>query len=75
MHNIVCKFQAPNYDTFWDMNYFLQFLVQSNFGPVQTTDDRQQTESDAYEPIVQIAQVGSKKKEQHFNILIWVGRQ
>ncbi len=57
---IVYKFQPPNYATFWNMNYFLWFLVQSIFGPVQTTDDRQQTQRDAYEPIVQIAQVGSK---------------
>ncbi len=41
------------------MNYFLV-----TFGQVQTPDTRQtdrQTESDAYEPTVQIAQVGSIK--------------
>ncbi len=44
-------------NSFRDMNYCLVI-----FGPVQT--DRQtdgQTESDAYEPTVQSAQVGSKK--------------
>ncbi len=46
---IVVKFQPPNYNTFRNMNYFLGFLVQSG-----------QTESDAYEPTVQNAQVGSK---------------
>ncbi len=40
------KFQVPNSITFRDMNYY----------PV--TDG--QTESDAYEPTVQYAQVGSK---------------
>ena len=43
----VAKFQTPSYNTFWDMNYCL----------VQT--DRRM-ESDAYEPTVHIAQVGSK---------------
>ncbi len=37
-----------------EMNYFLLLLVKSR----QTTD--RQTESDAYEPTVQFAQVGSK---------------
>ncbi len=46
---IVVKFQPANSNTFRDMNYFLGFLVQSG-----------QTESDAYEPTVQYAQVGSK---------------
>ena len=32
------------------------------FGPVRTTDYRQPTESDAYDPTVQIAQMGSKKQ-------------
>ncbi len=50
MFYIVVKFHPPNYNTFWGMNYFLRLLVQS----------RRQTESDAYEPTVQIAQVGSK---------------
>ena len=49
------KFQGPSSNTFGDTNFFLVI-----FGPVQTTDDRQQTESDAYEPTVQSAQVGSK---------------
>ena len=43
-------------NTFWYMNYFLRLLVQS----IWQTTDRRQTESDAYEPTVQIAQVGSK---------------
>ena len=46
--------------TFADMNYFLPFLVQYR----QSTEYRQstdrQTESNAYEPTVQVAQVGSK---------------
>ena len=54
---ILVKFQFPNYNTFRDMNYFLQ-LFSMTFGPVRTTD--RQTESDAYEPTVQTAQVGSK---------------
>ncbi len=41
---IVVKFQAPNYNTFRDMNYYLQIIFQSR-----------QTESDAYEPTVQVA--------------------
>ncbi len=52
---IVVKFQTPNYNIFRDMNYFLV-----TFGQVQTPDNRHQTESDAYEPTVQSAQVGSK---------------
>ena len=52
---IVVKYQVPVSNTFWDMNYYLRLLVQSR----QTTDNRQ-TESDAYEPTVQVAQVGSK---------------
>ena len=46
--------------------YFLR-LLEFIFGPVQSrqtdrqTDDRQQTESDTYEPTVQHAQVGSKR--------------
>ena len=50
---IVTKFQTSAYNTFRDMNYFLV-----TFGQVQTPD--RQTESDAYEPTVQDAQVGSK---------------
>ena len=49
------KFQPPNYDTFRDLNYFLRLLVKS----------RLQTESGAYEPTMQKAQVGSK--------IQWVG--
>ena len=41
-------FQTPTYNTFWDMN---ECLVQTEWP----------TESDAYEPIVQYAQVGSIK--------------
>ncbi len=48
----MAKFQIPTSNTFRDMNYFLLFLVQSG------QMDRQ-TESDAYEPTVQFAQVGS----------------
>ena len=47
----VGKFQSPSSNTFQDMNYFLVI-----FGPVQSTD--RQTESDAYEPTMQSAQVG-----------------
>ena len=58
---IVVKFQISSYNTFWDMNFFpVWFLVQSRQTDRQT--DRQ-TESDAYEPTVQIAQVGSKMME------------
>ncbi len=39
------------------MNYCLR-LFDKTFGPVQT--DRRQTESDVYEPTVQLAQMGSK---------------
>ncbi len=48
--SILVKFQVPNSITFRDMNYY----------PV--TDRR--TESDAYEPIVQYAQVSSKRSER-----------
>ncbi len=51
----MAKFRIASYYTFRDMNYFLLF-----FGPVQSTEYRVQTESDAYEPTVQLAQVGSK---------------
>ena len=54
-HVIVITFQAPNYNIFWNMNYCLRFLVQSR-----------QTESNAYEPTVQIVQVGSS-----LNAKIW----
>ncbi len=45
------------------------YLLSTTFGPVRTTDYRQtdrQTESDAYEPTVQFAQVGSKIKDIYF---------
>ncbi len=45
---------------FWDMNYFLLFSVKS-----RQTDG--QTESDAYEPTVQCAQVGSKTMLQVYH--------
>ena len=46
-------------DSFWDMNFFLfWFLVQ----PRHSTD--RQTESDAYQRTVQLAQVGSKIAHQ-----------
>ncbi len=48
---IVVKFQTSTSNTFQDMNYCLVI-----FGPVQTDG---QTESDAYEPTVQSAQVVS----------------
>ena len=53
------KFNTPKSNTFRDMNYFLV-----TFGKVQTPDRQtdRQTESDAYEPTVQIAQVGSIKE-------------
>ncbi len=50
MQYIVAKFCISSYYTFGDMNYFLLFAVQYR-----------QTESDAYEPTVQLAQVGSKR--------------
>ncbi len=57
----MAKLRIASYHTFGDMNYFLLFLVQYR----QSTEYRQstdrQTESDAYEPTVQFAQVGSKK--------------
>ncbi len=43
------KFQVPNPITFRDMNYY----------PVTDGRTDRQTESDAYEPTVQYAQVGS----------------
>ncbi len=46
------------------MNYFLV-----NFGPVTDRRTDRQTESDAYEPTVQHAQVGSTKNVQIFNSL------
>ncbi len=45
------------------MNYFPQFLVKS--GQTDVRMDRQ-TESDAYEPTVQYAQIGSKIVPQIF---------
>ena len=56
----VVKFQRSTCNTFKYMNYCLVwFLVKSDFwsSPDGQTDG--QTESDAYEPIVQSAQVGS----------------
>ncbi len=53
MDYFVAKYQHPNYNICRDMNYFLV-----TFGKVQTPD--RQTESDAYEPTMQIAQMGSK---------------
>ena len=50
---IVMKFQAPSYNTFWDINFFLVwFLVQSH------TD--RQTQSDAYEPTVHMQRWAQK---------------
>ncbi len=62
MHlTLVCnvwKFNSPSSNTFRDMNYFLVwFLVQSR---LQT--EYRQTDGDAYEPTVQIAQVGPKNE-------------
>ncbi len=37
---IELKFQPPNYNSFWDMIYFLR-LFSTIFGPAHTTDDRQ----------------------------------
>ncbi len=45
------KFQAPSRNTSRDKNYFLP-----------CSPDYKQTESNAYQPIVQLAQVGSKIK-------------
>ena len=60
-YNVV-KFRSPNCNTFRDMNYCpVSIIVQSEIGQVRTdkrTDRR--TESDAYEPTVQSARVGSK---------------
>ncbi len=56
-YNVV-EFQRPNCNTFWDMNYYpVWILVKS--GQTDGRTDRR-TESDAYEPTVQSAQVGSK---------------
>ena len=46
------KFHVPNSITFRDMDYY----------PVTDGRTDRQTESDAYEPTVQYAQVGSKMK-------------
>ena len=62
MYYIVVKFQIPNSNTCRDMNYFLPFRSSISVKSRQTTDYRQQTESNAYESTVQIAQVGSKIK-------------
>ena len=62
---IVPKIQPPNYNTFWDMNYFLRII----FSDFWSSPDRQ-TESDAYEPTLQIAQVGSKMVQFHVLELI-----
>ncbi len=53
----MAKFRFASYYTFRDMNYFLRFFVKSG----------RQTESDTYEPTVQIAQVGSKRLSRKFN--------
>ena len=55
MNYIMAKFQIDSTNTSWDMNYCLVRLVKS-----RQTDG--QTQSDAYEPTVQYAQVGSKTK-------------
>ncbi len=52
----VAKFHSARYNTSLDMNYFLPFRSSPDYR--QTTD--RQTESDVYEPTVQLAQVGSK---------------
>ncbi len=46
-------FQVPNSITFQEMNYY----------PVTDGQIDRRTESDAYEPTVQYAQVGSKVRE------------
>ena len=59
-YNVV-KFQTPNCNTFRDMIYCpVWILVQSGQTTDRQTDRR--TESDAYEPTVQNAQVGSKNE-------------
>ncbi len=55
LHN-VGKFQSPGSNTF---EILITCVLSSIFGQVRM--DRLQTESDAYEPIVQSAQVGSIK--------------
>ena len=50
----MAKFQIHNYNTFRDMNYY-----PVTDGRTDRRTDRR-TESDAYEPTVQLAQVGSK---------------
>ncbi len=52
----VTKFGIASYNIFGDMNYFLPFFVQYR---VQT-EYRVETESDTYEPSVQLAQLGLK---------------
>ncbi len=72
MKYILAKCQFPSSNTFWDMNYYLRLLVQSGRqtdNRLQTTDNRQ-TESDTYEPTVQIAQVGWKIQSS-WNSVIW----
>ncbi len=65
-YNVV-KFQIPSYNTFRVMNYFpVWFLVKS-----RQTD--RQTESDAYEPTVRVAQVGSKKVRNLLQIFSGIG--
>ena len=54
---------VPTPNTCRDRNYFLLFLVQSG-----QTDG--QTESDAYEPTVQFAQVGSKRQYGKVSITV-----
>ncbi len=55
------KFHTASYNTFRDINYYLvNYLVEFWF--VEFWSSHGQTESDAYEPTVQFAQVGSKMK-------------
>ena len=54
----MAKFHIASYYRFEDMNYFLHFWSSPAYR-VRSTEYRL-TESDAYEPTVQLAQVGSK---------------
>ncbi len=55
--HIVVKFQTPIYIDCRDMNYFLVWIFVKS----------RQTESDAFEPTMQTAQVGSKKATVEMN--------
>ncbi len=61
---IVFKFQSSSYNIFWDIighgiRIFIQWiLVKWRTDTDRQTDRHRQTESDAYEPTVQYAQVG-----------------